>query len=84
MRMNEKVLCMLYSAARNNKTKKQAAGVFGKMTAKLRSMGALGDGWGVQFEDKNCDKISSFALPHVTSLNECSTKAQLARAVRGD
>jgi hypothetical protein len=64
MRMNEKVLYIIYSAACNNKTKKQAAGLFSKMTAKLREMGTLGEGWGVQFEDKNCDKISSFALPH--------------------
>jgi hypothetical protein len=64
MRMNEKVLHVLYSAAHNNKTKKQAAGLFSRMTAKLREMGTLGEGWGVQFEDKNCDKTSSFALPH--------------------
>jgi hypothetical protein len=63
-RMNEKVLHVLCSVAHNNKTKKQAAGVFGKMKAKLRSMGALGEWRGVQFEDKNCDKLSSFALPH--------------------
>lgn len=63
MRMNEKVLYFLYMRAYDNKNKKQSSGVMGAMTTKLRAMGTLGDGWDVQFEGKDKEKMSSFALP---------------------
>lgn len=64
MRMNEKVLYLLYSKAYDNKTKKKAAGVFDVMSKKLRAMGKLGQGWGPGWDDKHSDKLGSFALPY--------------------
>jgi len=64
MRVNEKVLYMLYAHAMNNKGKKKAQPVFQLMTEKIRTMGSLGEGWGPQWEDSNPNKLSSFALPY--------------------
>jgi hypothetical protein len=64
MRMNEKVLYILYAHAMNNKGKKKAQPVFQLMTEKIRTMGSLGEGWGPQWEDSNPNKLSSFALPY--------------------
>jgi hypothetical protein len=99
MRMNEKVLYILYSKAYDNKTKKQAAGLFTAMTTKLRALGSLGERWGVQFDDKNSEKMSTFALPYdqskkifnrnqITGLYEvidlaCGSKKDDALALRG-
>jgi hypothetical protein len=99
MRMNEKVLYILHSKAHDNKTKKQAAGLFTAMTTKLRALGSSGERWGVQFDDKNCDKISTFSLPcdqpkkifnknQITGLHEvidlaCGSKKDDALALRG-
>ena len=60
MRMNEKVLYILHSKACDNKRKKQAAVTFAAMTTKLRALGSLGEGWGVQFNETNSEKVSTF------------------------
>jgi hypothetical protein len=63
MRMNEKVLYLLYSKAYDNRTKAKAQPVFDIMTKKLKVIGALGDGWGPSWDEKKSDKLGSFALP---------------------
>jgi hypothetical protein len=69
------VLYILHAKAHDNKTKKRAGPVFGKMTEMLKKVGSLGDAWGPLWDDSKADKLSSFALPHDQTINRnaCST-----------
>jgi hypothetical protein len=66
VRMNEKVLYLLYSKAMDDRTKAKAAPTptFAQTTTRLQTIGGLGAGWGPSWDEKKCDKLASFALPY--------------------
>ena len=47
----------------DDRTKAKAAPTFAQITTRLQKIGGLGAGWGPIWDEKKCDKLTSFALP---------------------
>ncbi len=63
MRINEKVLYLVYSKCYNGNEKKDVIKSFQRITDLLREMGRLGAGWDHQWNENDKDKLEKFALP---------------------